>query len=90
MRTRRNSSSIRRRGTTTPAWKITALAIWMRRGSDFDSAVDLMLTSGMDLKNDPQLADEFDHLVDAINSLEMDALKQGNGLSPRRGGGAAG
>src|ERR1700748_2121474 len=26
---------------------------------DFDSAVDLMLTSGMDLKADPQLADEF-------------------------------
>jgi membrane-bound lytic murein transglycosylase D len=29
---------------------------------DFDSAVDLMLTSGMDLEADPQLADEFDHL----------------------------
>ncbi len=30
---------------------------------DFDSAVDLMLTSGMDLKTDPQLSDEFDHLL---------------------------
>ncbi|MDQ2832739.1 MAG: transglycosylase SLT domain-containing protein [Acidobacteriota bacterium] len=49
---------------------------------DFDSAVDLMLTSGMDLKNDPQLADEFDHLLNAVNSLEMAALKQGNGFSP--------
>jgi membrane-bound lytic murein transglycosylase D len=49
---------------------------------DFDSAVDTMLTSGMDLKNDPQLSDEFDHLLDAINSLEIAALKQGNGLSP--------
>jgi len=49
---------------------------------DFDAAVDLMLTSGMDLKADPQLADEFDHLLNAVNSLEMAALKQGNGFSP--------
>ena len=49
---------------------------------DFDSAVDLMLTSGMDVKSDPQLADEFDHLLNAVNSLEMAALKQGNGFSP--------
>src|SRR5271170_7584456 len=50
---------------------------------DFDSAVDLMLTSGMDLKTEPQLADEFDHLLNAVNSLEMAALKQGNGFSPK-------
>jgi membrane-bound lytic murein transglycosylase D len=49
---------------------------------DFDSAVDLMLTSGIDLKTDQQLADEFDHLLNAVNSLEMAALKQGNGFSP--------
>jgi membrane-bound lytic murein transglycosylase D len=49
---------------------------------DFDTAVDLMLTSGMDLKSDLQLADEFDHLLNAVNSLEMAALKQGNGFSP--------
>jgi membrane-bound lytic murein transglycosylase D len=49
---------------------------------DFDSAVDVMLTSGLDLKSDPQLADEFDHLLSAVNSLEMAALKQGNGFSP--------
>jgi membrane-bound lytic murein transglycosylase D len=50
--------------------------------ADFDLAVDTMLASGLDLKADPALADEFDHLLDRINSLEMDALKQGNGLSP--------
>ena len=49
---------------------------------DFDYAVDTMLTSGMDLKGDALLADEFEHLVDAVNSLEMSALKQGNGFSP--------
>jgi membrane-bound lytic murein transglycosylase D len=40
-----------------------------------------MLTSGMDLKTDPQLSDEFDHLLNAINTLEMSALKQGTGFS---------
>ncbi len=49
--------------------------------SDFDMAVDRMLTSGMDLRSDPQLSDEFDHLLNAINSLEMSALKQGTGFS---------
>jgi membrane-bound lytic murein transglycosylase D len=49
---------------------------------DFDAAVDAMLSSGMDLKNDPQLSDEFDQLLSAINSLELVALKQGNGFSP--------
>ena len=49
--------------------------------SDFDAAVDMMLTSGLDLKNDQQLSDEFDHLLGEINSLEMSALKQGNGFS---------
>jgi membrane-bound lytic murein transglycosylase D len=50
--------------------------------ADFDSAVDQMLTSGLDLKSDPQLNDEFEHLLDSVNSLEIAALKQGNGLSP--------
>src|SRR5580658_7692882 len=39
--------------------------------SDFDASVDMMLTSKMDLKADPRLSDEFDHLLDAINTLEM-------------------
>jgi membrane-bound lytic murein transglycosylase D len=50
---------------------------------DFDSAVDIMLSSGIDLKTDPQLSDEFEHLLGAINSLEMLALKEGNGFSPK-------
>jgi len=50
---------------------------------DFDSAVDTMLASNMDLKSDPQLSEEFERLLSAINSLEMLALKQGNGFSPK-------
>ncbi len=49
--------------------------------NDFDYAVDLLLTSGVDLKGNEPMADEFDHLLNAVNSLEMAALKQGNGFS---------
>ncbi len=50
---------------------------------DFDTAVDGMLSSGMDLKAEGPLADELDHLLNAINAVELDALKQGNGLSAK-------
>lgn len=51
--------------------------------AEFDRAVDLMLTSGIDIKADAKLQDEFDHIVDAVNALEMEALKQGNGFVPK-------
>ncbi len=50
---------------------------------DFDFAVDLMLTSGLDIKKETALSDEFERTVDAVNALEMVALKQGNGFSPK-------
>ncbi len=49
--------------------------------ADFDASIDQILTSGIDVKADPQLADEMDHLLSAVNSLEMASLKQGNGFS---------
>lgn len=51
--------------------------------ADFDHAVDLMLTSHFDLKKDAALDAEFNRVVDEINGLEMEALKQGNGFSPK-------
>jgi len=48
--------------------------------SNFDYAVDQMLTCGIDIKSTPELDDEFERIVDAVNNIEMDALKQGNGL----------
>jgi membrane-bound lytic murein transglycosylase D len=30
------------------------------------------------------LQDEFDRIVDGVNALEMEALKQGNGFVPRK------
>ena len=50
---------------------------------DFDFAVDTMLSSSMDLKADPVLSEEFERLLSAINSLEMVALQQGNGFTPK-------
>jgi membrane-bound lytic murein transglycosylase D len=49
--------------------------------SNFDYAVDLMLSNGVDLNSDPELKNEFDRIVDAVNTLEMDALKSGTGLT---------
>jgi membrane-bound lytic murein transglycosylase D len=50
---------------------------------DFDRAVDLLLSSGIDIKSDSQLQDEFDRIVDGVNALETEALKQGNGFVPK-------
>jgi len=50
---------------------------------EFDRSVDLMLMSGIAIKSDPKLQDEFDRIVDAVNALEMEALKQGNGFVPK-------
>jgi membrane-bound lytic murein transglycosylase D len=49
--------------------------------AEFDRAVDLMLSSGIDIRGNQQLSDEFDHIVDQVNGLEMEALKQGNGFA---------
>jgi membrane-bound lytic murein transglycosylase D len=50
---------------------------------EFDHAIDLMLSSGLDIRSNSQLSDEFDRIVDQVNGLEMEALKQGNGFVPQ-------
>jgi len=50
---------------------------------EFDRAVDLLLSSGLDIKANPQLQEDFDHIVDRVNALETEALKQGNGFVPQ-------
>jgi membrane-bound lytic murein transglycosylase D len=45
--------------------------------ANFDYAVDLLLKCKCDLKSDDALSEEFDHIVDAVNTLEMDALSKG-------------
>ena len=46
----------------------------------FDRAVDMMMMSGIDINATPRLHDEFERVVDKVNALEMQALKQGNGF----------
>ena len=49
----------------------------------FDHAVDLLLQSGLDIKNTPALSAELDRVVDSINTLQLDALRQGTPLAPK-------
>jgi membrane-bound lytic murein transglycosylase D len=51
--------------------------------TQFDNAVDLMLSSGIDINSEPVLKEQFDRIVDQVNSLEMEALKVGNGFVPK-------
>ena len=44
---------------------------------DFDFAVDAMLSSGVDLKADGPVSDEFNHLLDAINTLGDGGVEAG-------------
>jgi membrane-bound lytic murein transglycosylase D len=50
---------------------------------EFDRAVDLMLQCGIDIRSNAELQEEFDRIVDQVNALEMEALKQGNGFVPK-------
>ena len=50
--------------------------------TDFDHAIDIMLTSSFDLKQGSGVGAEFEHIVDAVNTLELDSLRQGNGFAP--------
>jgi membrane-bound lytic murein transglycosylase D len=47
----------------------------------FNRAVDQLLMCGVNLKTDAALRAEFDRIVDSVDTLELDALKQGNGLT---------
>ncbi len=52
--------------------------------ANFDYAVDLMLRCHCDLKGNNAISEEFDHIVDAVNTLEMDALQQGTGFGAQQ------
>ncbi len=51
--------------------------------TDFDHAVDLLLASGADVKNTPALSAELDRVVDSINTLQLDALRQDANAAPK-------
>lgn len=51
---------------------------------EFDQAVSTLLGSKMDMRGDDRLNEEFNTLVDNINSIEMAAIGQGDALSSHR------
>ena len=51
--------------------------------ANFNYAVDLMLNCKCDIRSDQPVSDEFDRIVDAVNTLELDALRQGTPLQPQ-------
>jgi membrane-bound lytic murein transglycosylase D len=50
----------------------------------FDRAFDVLLQSGLDVRGDDRLRQEFDKLVEGVNNLEMVALKAGDGFTEQR------
>jgi len=51
---------------------------------NFDTAFNLLLGSGTDIHSDDRLQHELDRILDGINSLELAALQQGDGLAGQK------
>ena len=51
---------------------------------DFDRAFNMMLQGQIDVHSDERLEGEFDKIVEAVNTLEMVALKEGDGFNEQK------
>jgi len=51
---------------------------------NFDRAFDLLLSSSLDVRSDQRLQDEFDRVLEGVNSLELQALQEGDGFSEQK------
>lgn len=51
---------------------------------NFDRAVSLLLQSPVPVKSDERLQREFDKVIEGVHSLEMVALKEGDGFTERQ------
>ena len=50
----------------------------------FDQAFNVMLSSNLDLRDNPLLEKEFDKIVDGVRELEQVALREGDGFTEQR------
>ncbi|HVP50926.1 MAG TPA: LysM peptidoglycan-binding domain-containing protein [Terriglobales bacterium] len=50
----------------------------------FDKAVDLLLEGPLDIRSDERLQEEFDKVIDSVHTLEMAALKEGDGFTEQK------
>lgn len=51
---------------------------------NFDRAFNLLLESPIEIRSDERLQEEFDHLLDRVNGLELEALQQGDGFTEQK------
>ena len=51
---------------------------------NFDRAFNLLLGSSVDVRSDPRLQQEFDHVLDGVNGLELQALQEGDGFTEQK------
>jgi len=51
---------------------------------NFDQAFNVMLSSNLDLRDNPLLEKEFDKIVDGVRELEQVALREGDGFTEQR------
>jgi membrane-bound lytic murein transglycosylase D len=51
---------------------------------NFDRAFNLLLGSALDVRSDERLQQEFDHLLDGVNGLELQALQEGDGFTEQQ------
>jgi membrane-bound lytic murein transglycosylase D len=52
--------------------------------ANFDKAVDLLMEGPLDIRSDERLQSEFDKVIDSVHSLEMAALKEGDGFTEQK------
>jgi membrane-bound lytic murein transglycosylase D len=52
--------------------------------ANFDKAVDLLLEGPLDIRSDERLQAEFDKVIDSVHTLEMAALKEGDGFTEQK------
>ena len=50
----------------------------------FDRAFDLLLSGPVNARSDHRLEEEFERIVEGVNRLELEALKQGDGFTEQR------
>src|SRR5215469_8464088 len=51
---------------------------------NFDQAFNTLLSSDVEVRNNPRLEKEFDKIVDGIRDLEMVALREGDGFTEQK------
>ena len=50
----------------------------------FDQAFNVLLSSKLEVRNNPRLEKEFDKIVDGVREMEQVALREGDGFTEQR------